>query len=153
MCFFVVNKIKLCYNKIKNKKEIIKERTKKKMNKMYNNLNVDNLMKTEMFNQFNEKQQEEIRLGLEKNIEVSIYANSNFNFLQMRQIRLGLEKDLNVSIYAKSKFNSWQMEEIREGLKEGLDVLLYAKPKYNWKKMKRIRTKVLKERKNNEQNI
>ena len=97
------------------------------MNKIYNNLNVDNLMKTEMFDQFNEKQQEQIRLGLEKNIDVSIYA--------------------------KSKFNSWQMEEIREGLKEGLDVLLYAKPKYNWKKMKRIRTKVLKERKNNEQNI
>ena len=97
------------------------------MNKIYNNLNVDNLMKTEMFDQFNEKQQEQIRLGLEKNIDVSIYANSNFNFLQMRQIRLGLEKDLNVSIYAK--------------------------PKYNWKKMKRIRTKMLKERKNNEQNI
>ena len=91
MLFFVVNKIKLCYNKIKNKKEIIKERTKKKMNKIYNNLNVDNLMKTEMFDQFNEKQQE--------------------------QIRLGLEKDLNVSIYAKSKFNSWQMEEIRERIK------------------------------------
>ena len=97
------------------------------MNKIYNNLTVDNLIETELFNQFNKEQKEEIRLGL--------------------------EKDLNVSIYSKSKFNSWQMEEIREGLKEGLDVLLYAKPKYNWKKMKRIRTKMSKERKNNEQNI
>ena len=36
------------------------------MNKIYNNLNVDNLMKTDWFNQFNKEQQEEIRLGLEK---------------------------------------------------------------------------------------
>ena len=71
----------------------------------------------------------------------------------MEQIRLGLEKDLDVSIYSKSKFNAWQMAEIREGLKEGLDVSLYAKSRHSWKKMRKIRTKVLKERKNNEQNI
>ena len=63
------------------------------MNKIYNNLSIDNLTKTKWFNQFNEKQQE--------------------------QIKLGLEDDLNVSIYAKPEFHEYQMEEIREGLEEG----------------------------------
>ena len=36
------------------------------MNKIYNNLNIENLTKTELFNQFNKKQKEQIILGLEK---------------------------------------------------------------------------------------
>ncbi len=96
------------------------------MNKEYNNLTEENLVKTDWINQFDGKQKEEIRLGL--------------------------EQDLDVSIYSKSNFNAWQMEEIREGLKEGLDVSLYAKSRHSWKKMRKIRTKLLKERKNNEQN-
>lgn len=35
----------------------------------------------------------------------------------MRQIRIGLEDDLDVSIYAKSEFSANQMEEIRYSLK------------------------------------
>ena len=34
------------------------------MNKIYNNLNIDNLMKTEEYNYFNDEQKEEIRLKL-----------------------------------------------------------------------------------------
>ena len=49
------------------------------MNKEYKNLNVDNLMKTDWFNQFNKEQQEEIRLGLESNVDVLIYAKSFFD--------------------------------------------------------------------------
>ena len=30
------------------------------MNRLYNNLNIENLIKTEWFNQFNQKQQEKI---------------------------------------------------------------------------------------------
>lgn len=40
------------------------------MNKIYNNLTIDSLMKTEMFNQFNKNQQEQIRLGLEEGLDV-----------------------------------------------------------------------------------
>ena len=36
------------------------------MNKIYNNLNIENLTKTDWFNQFDKKQQEEITKGLEK---------------------------------------------------------------------------------------
>ena len=44
--------------------------------KIHNNLSIENLTKTEWFNQFNEEQKEQIKLGLEKNLDVSIYAKS-----------------------------------------------------------------------------
>ena len=62
------------------------------MKKIYNNLTVDNLMKTNWFNQFTSSEQEEIREGLEANIDVSIYANPEYYWKQMKEIRLGLEK-------------------------------------------------------------
>ena len=66
------------------------------MNKIYNNLNIENLMKTGMFNQFNEFQQEEIIKGLEENLDVSFYAKTYFNYLQMGIIKMGLEENLDV---------------------------------------------------------
>ena len=56
------------------------------MNKIYNNLSIDNLMLTNWFNQFNEEQKEEIIKGLNKGIDVSWYANLNFSWKQMEQI-------------------------------------------------------------------
>ena len=99
------------------------------MEKIYNNLSIENLAKTDWINQFDEKQKEEIILGLEDN--------------------------LNVSIYAKKEFEWVKMEIIREGLEEGLDVSIYAKPELSWKQMLKIKLELLKERKNkeNEQNI
>ena len=63
------------------------------MNKIYSNLNADNLIKTEIYKQFNKLQQEEIRLGLEKGLDVSVYAKKEFDDFQMKQIRYGLEKN------------------------------------------------------------
>ena len=63
------------------------------MNKIHNNLNADNLMKTEMFNQFNEQQQKVIILGLEQNLDVLIYAKNEFEWGQMEEIRKRLEKE------------------------------------------------------------
>ena len=83
------------------------------MNKIYNNLSIENLIKTEWFNQFTYSEQEEIRKGLEANIDVSIYSEKDFNSNQMWQIRLGLEDNLDVFLYAKKELNVWQMEEIR----------------------------------------
>ena len=85
-------------------------------NKIYNNLNIENLKKTDWFNQFSEYQQEEILKGLKNNLDVSKYANKEFNDKQMCQIRAGLEKDLDISVYAKSKYSWREMEEIREQL-------------------------------------
>ena len=62
------------------------------MNKIHNNLSIENLIKTEWFNQFNENQQKQILKGLEANIDVSQYAKTEFDWKQMREIREGLEK-------------------------------------------------------------
>ena len=48
------------------------------MNKIYNNLSVDNLTKTEWFNQFNEYQKSEILDGIRKGLDVSIYAKPEY---------------------------------------------------------------------------
>ena len=50
------------------------------MNKIYNNLTKENLIKTEWFNQFDIYQQEEIYEGLEENLDVSIYAKKELNW-------------------------------------------------------------------------
>ena len=62
-------------------------------NKIYNNLNVENLTKTEWFNQFDFSQQKEIKLGIEDNLDVSIYAKREFTAWKMLQIRYGLKKN------------------------------------------------------------
>ena len=63
------------------------------MNKIYNNLSVDNLTKTDWFNQFDEYQQYQILEGLEANLDISVYAKIEFDDDQMEEIRLGLEKN------------------------------------------------------------
>ena len=86
------------------------------MEKIYNNLSIENLTKTEWFNQFNKNQQLEILQGLKDNLDVSIYAKSEFDWEEMQQIRWGLEENLDVSIYAKTELSWMEMEEIREKL-------------------------------------
>ena len=60
-------------------------------------------------------------------------------------IRKGLEENLDVSIYANTDYNEHQMDEIRLGLEEDLDVSIYAKPEFDWEQMRKIRLKLLKE--------
>ena len=60
---------------------------------MPKNLTVENVESTGWFNQFNEKQQEEIKLGLQKNVDVSVYAKPELSYLQMKKIRKKLENE------------------------------------------------------------
>ena len=61
---------------------------------------------------------EQIRLGLESDLDIRFYKNPKFDYLQMHSIRIELENGLDVSKYAKIE-NSWeQMREIREDLLE-----------------------------------
>ena len=83
------------------------------MKKIYNNLSIENLTKTEWFKQFNEKQQKEILAGLEANLDVSVYAKTEFDYNQMFEIRKGLEDNLNVSVYAKPELDSKEMAQSR----------------------------------------
>ena len=87
------------------------------MNKIHNNLTVENLIKTDWFNQFNRKQRIAIKDGLKDNLDVLIYAKPEFDEYKMNQIKAGLKDNLDVSYYAKKEFNWKQMEEIREELR------------------------------------
>ena len=87
----------------------MKQREKKEMNKIHNNLTIENLIKTEWFNQFDKSQKKEILSGIEDNLDVSIYAKPTFNWKQMSEIRFGLSFNLDSSIYAKSDFDDEQM--------------------------------------------
>ena len=89
------------------------------MNKIYNNLNIENLIKTDWINQFDRFQQKELLTGLEKQIDVSIYAKPEYNYRQMKQMLLGLEENLDVSQYAKVEYSWVKMKEIREKLENG----------------------------------
>ena len=109
------------------------------MNKIYNNLTIDNLIKSNWFNQFNALQKGQILDGLQADLDVSWYANPKFDWQQMRDIKWGLEKKLDVSIYANPEFNWSQMDEIRIGLYHEVDVSIYAKPEIDYWKMKKIR--------------
>ena len=57
------------------------------MNKIYNNLNIENLVKTDWINNFEEQQKVEILEGLKNNVDISIYANPKYSWVQMKEIR------------------------------------------------------------------
>ena len=99
----------------------------------------ENMKKIEESGKFNYSQKEQIRFGLQKGLDISIYAKPEFKGSQMEQIRLGLEKGLNVHIYAKPEFDYEQMRQIRLGLEQGLDVNVYAKAEFNNIQMQKIR--------------
>ena len=118
------------------------------MKKIYNNLTIDSLMKTDWFEQFYIHQKHEILNGIRSNVDIFIYAKSEYNSSQMEEIRLGLEMKLDVFIYAKPELDFFQMREIRLGLEKNLDVSVYAKEYFNWKQMRKIRLGLEENKKN-----
>ena len=86
------------------------------MNKIYNNLTIENLIKTDWFNQFYQDQQEQILEGLKSNIDVSLYAKTDFSHNQMRNIRIALEKNLDFSDFINPIYHYMNMKQIRLGL-------------------------------------
>lgn len=58
---------------------------------------------------------------------------------QHQEILLGKEEGLDVSLYANPEFNWLQMEQIRMGIKDKVDVSAYADPSYSYETMKQIR--------------
>ena len=80
---------------------------------MNNNLTIENLLKTEWKNQFNREQLFQIKMGLEGNVDVSIYAIPEYTRRQMYEIREGLEQELDISVYAKPEIDGFDMGRIR----------------------------------------
>lgn len=101
-------------------------------------LGCSQLLTTNWFNQFNERQQREIRAGIEAGLDVGAYADPKFDHDQMFEIRAGLINGVNVSIYAKPEYDWQQMSRILTGLKSGVDVRVLAKPEFNASQMAQI---------------
>ena len=76
--------------------------------------------------------------NFEKKLE-EIIAGKEFTPEQIEEIRNGLEQELNVSKYANPEFDEGQMYQIRLGLEQRLDVSKYADPKFDWRQMEEIR--------------
>ena len=123
------------------------------MEKMYNNLSIENLIKTNWFNQFDEEQKEEILKGIKNKIDISWYAKKDFNHEQMYKIREGLQANLDVSVYANPEYSWEQMNIILQGLEENVNISLLADPDIDLFHMTKNLYNLIKERKNNEKNI
>ncbi len=67
----------------------------------------------------------EVLLGLEHNLDVSVYADERYSWRQMRELRLGIEHQIDVKPYAKPLYRADQMREIRLGIEANLDINKY----------------------------
>lgn len=72
-------------------------------------------------------QNQEILLGAEQGLDVSVYSNPDFNWLQMEQIRTGLKDNINVSLYANPAYSYDTMKQIRLALYSAIDLIPYLK--------------------------
>lgn len=88
----------------------------------------------------------QIRLGIDHGVDVSLYDSAEMTFRQMREIRIGLEQEIDVSFYANKYYRDKQMREIRLGLMERLDVLAYARLVYSLTDMKNKRAEQFREK-------
>lgn len=88
---------------------------------------------------FSEAQTDEISLGMDSGVDVSIFAKAELNAACMYQLRLGLAEGLNMAPYAKADYDWFQMEEIRRGLSLGLDVSLFDTPDIGADRMHELR--------------
>ena len=90
--------------------------------KLTNNLQVEQLLKTDWASQFNKFQLGYINDGLANNLDVSIYAKSELSFEQMREIVHGLNQGFDMTKYASGDYSGDQISQIIFGLVEDLDV-------------------------------
>lgn len=87
----------------------------------------------------NHTKQQDSKNTANSELSLPLIENQKFSDEQNQEIRLGIEEGLNVSIYAKAEYNWLQMEQIRMGLKDKVDVSAYADPAYSYDTMKQIR--------------
>ena len=88
---------------------------------------------------FSQKQIEEIALGMENGVPVSVYAFKELMPQNMYQIRRGLEEGFDMHAYATPDYGWFQLEEIRLGFENNVDVSKYDDANISYKKMHQIR--------------
>lgn len=90
--------------------------------KLANNLQVEQLLKTDWANQFNKYQLRHIRDGLSDNLDVPIYAKPELRPEHMREIVKGLKLGFDMTKYTSGEYTENQLRQIVFGLEKGLDV-------------------------------
>lgn len=88
-------------------------------------------------------QRQEIRLGKEQGLDISLYSNPQFNWLQMEQIRLGLKDKVDASIYAHPAYNYETMRQIRLSLYSQIDLTPYLQRGFADDDLEEIRVALL----------
>ncbi len=86
-----------------------------------------------------EEQNQEIRLGLEEGLDVSIYSKPELNWMQMEQIRMGLKDKVNVSAYADSAYGYNTMKQIRLSFYSSTDLTPYLDRGFESNELEQIR--------------
>ncbi len=86
-----------------------------------------------------EEQNQEIRLGLEEGLDVSIYSKPELNWMQMEQIRMGLKDKVNVSAYADSAYGYNTMKQIRLSFYSSTDLTPYLDRGFESSELEQIR--------------
>ena len=71
---------------------------------------------------FNGFQMNEIRIGMESGLDVSVYMDPEYTNEQMKQIRYGMDHNIDVSKYADPSISASDMEEIRQHLEYGAPI-------------------------------
>lgn len=74
---------------------------------------------------YRKEQHQEILLGKEDGLDVSLYSNPEFNYLQMEQIRMGIKDKVDVSCYADPTYTYETMKQIRLSMYSGIDLMPY----------------------------
>lgn len=72
------------------------------------------------------EQHQEILLGKEEGLDVSLYSNPEFNWLQMEQIRMGIKDKVDVARYADPSFSYETMKQIRLSFYSSIDLMSYV---------------------------
>lgn len=93
--------------------------------------------------EYQKAQDQEIKLGIEQGLDVSLYANPEYNWLQMEQIRLGLKDKVEAALYADPAYNYETMRQVRLGLCAGIDLRPYIDKGFADDDLKEIRLAIL----------
>lgn len=92
------------------------------------NINLDN---------FDCFQKEEIRKGLENNLDVSVYAKPELPYNMMYQLRRGLEDGYDLSPYIT--YNVGILHQMRKAMKSGISLIPYINEGYDSDQLEAIR--------------
>lgn len=93
--------------------------------------------------EYQKAQNQEIQLGVEQGLNVSLYANPAFNWLQMEQIRMGLRDQIDASVYANPAYSYETMRQIRLAIYSDINLIPYIQRGFTDDDLEEIRLALL----------